>query len=57
MQITNKFLREVSHNELDLMDLYDELISIQRHDADYPACAHILDSLRKTLCRQIKTPR
>ena len=36
MQITNKFLREVSQNKLDLMDLYDELISIQRLDADYP---------------------
>ena len=57
MQITNKFLRGASQNELDLMDLYDELISIQRLDADYPACEHILDSLRKTLCRQIKTPR
>ncbi len=56
MNITNKFLREVSQNELDLMDLYDELISIQRLDADYPACNHILDSLRDTLSRQIKTP-
>ena len=56
MQITNKFLREVSQNELDLMDLYDELISIQRLDADYPACEHILDLLRDTLSSQIKTP-
>ena len=43
MQITNEFLREVSQNELDLMDFYDELISIRRLDADYPACEHILD--------------
>ena len=56
MQITNKFLLGVSQNELDLMDLYDELISIQRLDADYPACEHILNSLRKKLCSQIETP-
>jgi hypothetical protein len=56
MQITNKFLREVSHNELDLMDLYDELISIRRLDADYPACEHVLDLLRDTLSSEIKTP-
>ena len=57
MQITNDYLQEVSQNELDLMDLYDELISIQRLDADYPACNHILNSLRDTLSSQIKTPR
>ncbi len=56
MQITNKFLREVSQNELDLMDLYDELISIRRLDADYPACDHILDLLRDTLSSEIETP-
>lgn len=57
MQITNDYLREVSHNELDLMDLYDELVHIRRLDLDHPACGHILNLLRETLSTQIKTPR